>query len=80
MVIKEKSVVQKKEAGERRVPNGFLFVLSIVSIFGFFGIAMRTLFNIDLNVYIEALWLFVLGGGMLKESNMPGLMKIKKLV
>lgn len=70
--------VQEVKVSERRVPTGFLFVLSVVSVFSFFGIAMKTLFGLNIDNYVEILWLVTLGGGMLKESNMSCLIKLKE--
>lgn len=67
-----------EEISEKKIPSSFLFVLSVMSVLGFFGTAMRTLFNVHLETYIEATWLIVLGFGMIKESDLMGLILIKE--
>lgn len=56
-----------------KASHNFITVLSIVSILGFIGIVTQSLFEIDINYYIESLWIIVMGVGFLFETN------IKKL-
>jgi hypothetical protein len=52
--------------------------LAIVSILGFLGIASKTLFELDIDVYIEFLWILTLGIGLLMEVDYRGLRAIKQ--
>ncbi len=80
MVSRRVDAVEKKRFGKskKKISTGFLSVLSIVSILGFFGIVMKTLFEMDITIYIEVLWILVLGFGLLIESNLRGLFRIKE--
>ena len=64
---------QGSTEGKVRVSSKFISILSIVSILGFIGIVSITLFSFDMSNYIEALWMLIIGTGVIIES------KIKKL-
>ena len=72
---KAKKELKKERFGDRKVKvsQHFVMALAVVSILGFAGIISQTLFNLELEFYIEALWMSVIGIGLLIES------KIKKL-
>ncbi|MEM4719732.1 MAG: hypothetical protein QXG18_02620 [Candidatus Pacearchaeota archaeon] len=71
--LEEKSVVRTK-----KIPRSFLYVLTIVSVLGFLGIASKTLFEKNIDQYIEILWLFVFGFGLLFEAGVKKLFRIKR--
>ena len=48
-----------------------------MSIIGFLSIVVESFFYWSFAGYIETLWLFTLGGGLILESNVRQLMKIK---
>ena len=52
-----------------KVSSKFVTALSIVSIIGFSGIISQTIFNKDINLYIEALWMMVIGVGLMFEAK-----------
>jgi uncharacterized membrane protein len=56
----------------------FLIILSIVSILGFFQIMIKSLFDYDLLLYVEAFWMMILGTGFLLEGRITELYKIKR--
>jgi len=80
---KEMKETKSTEGGgslPRKVKLGHRFVtaLSIVSIFGFLGIASETLFDFDLGNYVEAGLMFVIGAGMMLEANFEKIKSIKR--
>ncbi len=54
----------------------FLNALSIVSIIGFLGIFIQSIFNYDLNIYVEISWMLILGIGLIVEVNYRKLKRI----
>lgn len=64
---------KKKKIKEFKVFQRFVIILSIVSILGFAGVVSETLFNFTINDYVEAIWMFILGVGIILE------VKLKKL-
>jgi len=52
-----------------KVSKAFVNVLAIISIIGFLSIVSYTLFNTNLEGYIEALWLIILGLGFIIEAR-----------
>src|SRR3989344_6895902 len=77
----KKDLVEKKVKRERKAvtaSNKFVSTLAIVSIVGFVGIVSYTLFGKDINNYVEAFWIFVIGVGLLIESKAWTLKRIKE--
>lgn len=60
------------------VPNNFLIAMSVVSIIGFLSIISESIFFISIKGYIETLWLITLGVGLIFETSLRELRKIKK--
>lgn len=56
----------------------FVIALSVVSIIGFISIMTESLFNFSINAYLESLWLVVLGGGLIFETSLKELKRIKE--
>ncbi|MEM4181793.1 MAG: hypothetical protein QXX68_01405 [Candidatus Pacearchaeota archaeon] len=75
---KEENIEEKKIVKTKKIPRSFLYVLTIVSVLGFLGIASKTLFEKNIDKYIEILWLFVFGFGLLIEADLKRLFRIKK--
>jgi hypothetical protein len=64
----------KRESEETiKTSKRFIVALAVVSILGFIGIISETILNQDIKPYIEALWMVVIGVGMIVET------KIQKL-
>jgi len=59
-----------------KVSAKFITILSIVSIIGFIGIVTQNLFDLSLELYVESLWIFIIGLGFIFETNFK---KIKTL-
>ncbi|MBU0894452.1 MAG: hypothetical protein KKF48_05100 [Nanoarchaeota archaeon] len=76
-MIKTKEGKIQKVKKRARVSRKFVIALSVVSIIGFFSIMTESLFNFSIGDYIETLWLFVLGGGLILETSINELKKIK---
>lgn len=51
------------------ISKPFINILAILSILGFVSIISYTLFNKDITLYIETLWLTILGLGFIIEAN-----------
>jgi len=65
-----KKVINTKDKPEdRRVSRSFVNILAIISILGFISIISYTLFNHDIEKYIQSLWLGILGLGFILEAN-----------
>ena len=62
----------------RLLPSNFLVAMSVVSIIGFLSIISDSLFFIDISKFMETLWLITLGIGLISETSMKELKKIKK--
>lgn len=75
-MIKKK--VCDKEIKKGKASRSFVIALSIVSIIGFLSIMLETLFYVKINRYIETLWLITLGAGLILESSLKRLKRIKK--
>jgi hypothetical protein len=58
---------------ENKVSKAFVTILAILSILGFISIISYTLFGKNIEGYVEALWLGILGFGFIVESNPPAL-------
>jgi len=67
---------KKDKLNDFKYINRFIAILSIVSIIGFSGVVTDTLFNININHYIEALWMLIIGFGLLIEVKFKSLKSI----
>jgi len=75
----KKEVEEKvKEKKKSRASHTFVIALSIVSIIGFFSIMAESLFNFTIDPYIKSLWLLVLGVGLILETSIKELKRIKR--
>ncbi|MBU0958478.1 MAG: hypothetical protein KKB31_00895 [Nanoarchaeota archaeon] len=72
--IQQKQTVKKRSNASRK----FVIALSIVSIIGFLSITSESLFNFSFVEYIDSLWLLALGLGLILETSLSELKKIKK--
>ena len=68
-----KENAKKRKIQEFKVFQRFVIILSVVSILGFAGVVSETLFNFIITDYVEALWMLILGIGLILE------IKLKKL-
>ena len=70
----------KKSLGNRRVKvsQRFVIALAVVSILGFSAIVSQTLFNKDINLYVESFWMVILGIGLIVEANFRKLRSIAR--
>ena len=71
-----KSVVVKDK--KIKVSQKFVIALSIVSILGFLGIASKTILSTDITNYVESLWMFVIGLGLIIEAKIKSLKSLSK--
>jgi hypothetical protein len=67
-MVKEEGEVKVRE---NKVSKSFVTVLAVLSILGFVGIVSRTLFDADIESYIESIWFLLMGIGFIFESS-PG--------
>ena len=70
---------KKRKIKEFKVFQRFVIILSIVSILGFAGVVSKTLFNFIINDYVEALWMFILGIGIIMEVKLKKLKSIHRV-
>tara|TARA_Y100000310_G_scaffold345793_1_gene470022 strand:- start:9783 stop:10181 length:399 start_codon:yes stop_codon:yes gene_type:complete len=68
----------KKENKRVKASEKFIVALALVSIIGFMGIVSESLFNFDLGLYVEALWMFIIGIGLVVEGD-PFTLKLRSL-
>ena len=54
---------------ETNISKAFVSILAVISILGFIGIISYAFFNINMQAYIETLWLVILGLGFIIEAN-----------
>ena len=80
-MVRKKEVVKGDVKSKKRAKasRNFVVALSIVSIIGFFSIVMSSLFYIDISKYIDTLWLMTLGLGLILETSIREIKKIKKI-
>jgi len=78
-IRKEKVSKEKESKSTRRVKasRSFVIALSIVSMIGFLSIVLEDLFYVNINSYIQTLWLISLGIGLILEVSLVKLKKIK---
>lgn len=62
---KKKSTQESKN----KISSSFIKVLAVISILGFVGIISATLFQKNIEAYIEASWLMIMGLGFIAESS-----------
>jgi peptidoglycan/LPS O-acetylase OafA/YrhL len=70
---------EENEVSEERkvkISQNFVVALALVSIISFVGIISESLFEYNLNSYVESLFMFVIGIGLILESKIK---KIKSL-
>lgn len=60
------------------VSQHFVIALAIVSIIGFLGIISETIFDTDIGNYVEALWMFVIGAGLVIEARLKKIQSLAK--
>lgn len=80
-MVKEEIKIQQKEDKPKKKSNtskSFVIALSIVSIISFLSIILESLFYVNINEYMEMLWLATLGIGLILETSFKELKKIKK--
>ena len=69
----------KKKLEVKQGAKTFRYVLPLISITGFIGIILETLFFIDADEYVKFLWIMIMGVGLLIEADSFSLIKnIKK--
>lgn len=72
---------EEKKAEQKVLKNktsrNFVIALSVVSIIGFLSIVLDTIFSVKINDYIETLWLIALGIGLIFETSLAELKKVK---
>ncbi len=69
--------IQKKK--KSKASRTFVIALSVVSIIGFLSIIMSSLFYIDVSGYIDTLWLIALGLGLVFETSIKELKRVKNI-
>jgi len=74
-ITDKKTTPQKSKV---KISHRFITALSIVSILGFAGIVSQTLFNFNLENYVEALLMIIVGGGLIFEARAKNLKTIAK--
>ncbi len=60
-----------------KVSKSFVTILAIVSILGFISIISETLFDFDVRLYVESLWMFIIGIGLILEAKIRRLRTLK---
>ena len=74
-VENNKNIQGKRKSNASR---NFVIALSVVSIIGFLSIMTESLFNFNFEDYIESLWLLTLGLGLILETSINEIKRIKK--
>lgn len=72
--------MKKAVEGKVRVSSKFISILSIVSILGFIGIISQTIFNFNISTYIEALWMLIIGIGIIIEAKLKKLKSLSERI
>ena len=75
---KPKIIGKNSKAKKSNASHKFVIALSIVSIIGFVSIMTESLFGFSIGKYIESLWLLVLGLGLILETSIKELKRIKE--
>ena len=69
----------KKASGKKiKVSESFVIALAIVSILGFVGIVSGSLFNKNINSYVESLLMIIIGIGLIVEAEIKKLKNLKR--
>jgi|GEM_PF-1695869 len=68
---------KRLEYKRSKVSKSFVTILAIVSILGFVSIISETLFEYDIGLYIESLWMFLVGIGLILEARIRRLRTLK---
>ncbi|MBU2523501.1 MAG: hypothetical protein KKE23_04415, partial [Nanoarchaeota archaeon] len=55
----------------------FTILLALISIAGFVGIISTSIFNYDLNGYIESFWIFLIGWGIFSHTKFSALKSLR---
>jgi len=76
-VIKEAPKSRAIEKWKSKLSHKFVMILAVVSILGFIGIVSETLFNRNINLHIQALWMIAIGLGMITEAQIKSLKNLK---
>jgi hypothetical protein len=71
--MQEEGTVEKR----LKASNKFVIILALVSIISFIGIVSETLFDFNMGLYIEALWMFVIGIGFVLEGQITIFRKVR---
>ena len=71
-----KENAKKRKIQEFKIFQRFVIILSVVSILGFSSVVSETLFNIIIDNYVEALWMLILGIGLILEIKLQKLRSI----
>ena len=69
---------KKRKAQEFRAFQRFVIILSVVSIIGFAGVVSESIFDLVLDDYVEALWMLILGIGLILEVKLQKLRSISR--
>lgn len=73
-----KKAVDKNKGDNGKVRSDtFVIVLSLISIIGFIGIISETIFNYDLNGFIESAWIIILGLGLIIQTKFTRIKSIR---
>ena len=80
IVIMQVKEVGKTDTGKVRskASRNFVIALSVVSIIGFLNIASASLFGAGFDNYIDTLWLITLGTGLILETSISELKRIRQ--
>ena len=73
-----KENTKKRKIKEFKVFQRFVIILSVVSILGFSGVVSETLFDVIIDDYVEALWMLILGVGLILEIKLQKLRSISR--
>ena len=77
MSKKEERIVAKSPKKKIKASHKFVSVLAIVSIIGFLGIVSETLFNFELEFYVEASLMIIIGIGLAIEGQITRIKEIR---
>lgn len=69
---------KKRKVQEFKAFQRFVIILSVVSIIGFAGVVSESIFDLVLDDYVEALWMVILGIGLILEVKLQKLRSISR--
>lgn len=75
--MKKRKNPVKREKRKSNASKNFVMALSIVSIVSFLNIVVESLFNSSFENYIESVWLIALGTGLILETSLSELKKVR---